>query len=388
MEIHALLKLLAAQDGSDLYLSTGAPPCAKFNGVLKPLGTDALKAGEVALIADGIMDAEQRQQFERELEMNLALSLPGVGRFRVNIFKQRNEVSIVARNIKLEIPRFEDLKLPPILLDTIMEKRGLVLFVGATGSGKSTSLAALIDYRNRHSSGHIITIEDPVEYIHRHKKSIINQREVGVDTRSFHAALKNTLRQAPDVILIGEIRDRETMEHALAFADTGHLAISTLHANNANQALDRIINFFPEDRRPQLLNDLRNNLQAFVSQRLVRTTDGKRRAAVEVMLGTPTVRDFIKRNEFSELKGIMEKSEVSGMLTFDTALFNLVVEGAIDEDEALKNADSVNNLRLRLKLHQDGAAIQQKTPPAPPVAAQELDTKDWGLVDDIDTPAQ
>ncbi|SEI21033.1 PilT/PilU family type 4a pilus ATPase [Pseudomonas asplenii] len=388
MEIHALLKLLAAQDGSDLYLSTGAPPCAKFNGVLKPLGTDALKAGEVALIADGIMDAEQRQQFERELEMNLALSLPGVGRFRVNIFKQRNEVSIVARNIKLEIPRFEDLKLPPILLDTIMEKRGLVLFVGATGSGKSTSLAALIDYRNRHSSGHIITIEDPVEYIHRHKKSIINQREVGVDTRSFHAALKNTLRQAPDVILIGEIRDRETMEHALAFADTGHLAISTLHANNANQALDRIINFFPEDRRPQLLNDLGNNLQAFVSQRLVRTTDGKRRAAVEVMLGTPIVRDFIKRNEFSELKGIMEKSEVSGMLTFDTALFNLVVEGAIDEDEALKNADSVNNLRLRLKLHQDGAAIQQKTPPAPPVAAQELDTKDWGLVDDIDTPAQ
>ncbi|WP_026145634.1 PilT/PilU family type 4a pilus ATPase [Pseudomonas asplenii] len=386
MEIHALLKLLAAQDGSDLYLSTGAPPCAKFNGVLKPLGTDALKAGEVALIAEGIMDAEQRQQFDRELEMNLALSLPGVGRFRVNIFKQRNEVSIVARNIKLEIPRFEDLKLPPVLLDTIMEKRGLVLFVGATGSGKSTSLAALIDYRNRHSSGHIITIEDPVEYIHRHKKSIINQREVGVDTRSFHAALKNTLRQAPDVILIGEIRDRETMEHALAFADTGHLAISTLHANNANQALDRIINFFPEDRRPQLLNDLGNNLQAFVSQRLVRTTDGKRRAAVEVMLGTPTIRDFIKRNEFSELKGIMEKSEVSGMLTFDTALFNLVVEGAIDEEEALKNADSVNNLRLRLKLHQDGATVQHKTPPAPPVATPEPDVKDWGLVDDGDSP--
>ncbi|MGY2283884.1 PilT/PilU family type 4a pilus ATPase [Pseudomonas gingeri] len=383
MEIHALLKTLAAQDGSDLYLSTGAPPCAKFNGVLKPLGTEALKAGEVALIADGIMDAEQRQQFERELEMNLAMSLPGVGRFRVNIFKQRNEVSIVARNIKLEIPRFEDLKLPPILLETIMEKRGLVLFVGATGSGKSTSLAALIDYRNRHSSGHIITIEDPVEYIHRHKKSIINQREVGVDTRSFHAALKNTLRQAPDVILIGEIRDRETMEHALAFADTGHLAISTLHANNANQALDRIINFFPEDRRSQLLNDLGNNLQAFVSQRLVRTTDGKRRAAVEVMLGTPTIRDFIKRNEFSELKGIMEKSEISGMQTFDTALFHLVVEGAIDEEEALKNADSVNNLRLRLKLHQDnGALAQQNTPPAPPVAARELDVKDWGLVDD------
>ncbi|NWD75942.1 PilT/PilU family type 4a pilus ATPase [Pseudomonas gingeri] len=387
MEIHALLKTLAAQDGSDLYLSTGAPPCAKFNGVLKPLGTESLKLGEVAAIADGIMDAEQRQQFERELEMNLAMSLPGVGRFRINIFKQRNEVSIVARNIKLEIPRFEDLKLPPILLETIMEKRGLVLFVGATGSGKSTSLAALIDYRNRHSSGHIITIEDPVEYIHRHKKSIINQREVGVDTRSFHAALKNTLRQAPDVILIGEIRDRETMEHALAFADTGHLAISTLHANNANQALDRIINFFPEDRRPQLLNDLGNNLKAFVSQRLVATLDGKRRAAVEVMLGTPTVRDFIKRNEFSELKGIMEKSELIGMRTFDTALFELVVEGAIDEEEALKNADSVNNLRLRLKLHQDTAALTvQKTPPAPPIAAKELDAQDWGLVEDGNSP--
>ncbi|AMB85005.1 type IV pili twitching motility protein PilT [Pseudomonas agarici] len=383
MEIQALLKILAVQDGSDLYLSTGAPPCAKFNGVLKPLGTEALKAGEVALIADAIMDAEQRLQFERELEMNLAMSLPGVGRFRINIFKQRNEVSIVARNIKLEIPRFEDLKLPPILLQTIMEKRGLVLFVGATGSGKSTSLAALIDYRNRHSGGHIITIEDPVEYIHRHKKSIINQREVGVDTRSFHAALKNTLRQAPDVILIGEIRDRETMEHALAFADTGHLAISTLHANNANQALDRIINFFPEDRRSQLLNDLGNNLQAFVSQRLVRTTDDKRRAAVEVMLGTPTIRDFIKRNEFAELKGIMEKSEISGMQTFDTALFQLVVEGAIDEEEALKNADSVNNLRLRLKLHHDNGALAQQTmPPAAPVAAPELDVKDWGLVDD------
>ncbi len=388
MDIHALLKTLAAQDGSDLYLSTGAPPCGKFNGVLKPLGTESLKLGEVAAIADGIMDPEQRLQFERELEMNLALSLPGVGRFRINIFKQRNEVSIVARNIKLEIPRFEDLKLPPILLETIMEKRGLVLFVGATGSGKSTSLAALIDYRNRHSSGHIITIEDPVEYIHRHKKSIINQREVGVDTRSFHAALKNTLRQAPDVILIGEIRDRETMEHALAFADTGHLAISTLHANNANQALDRIINFFPEDRRPQLLNDLGNNLKAFVSQRLVNTQDGKRRAAVEVMLGTPTVRDFIKRNEFSELKGIMEKSEIIGMRTFDTALFELVVEGAIDEEEALKNADSVNNLRLRLKLHQDTAALTvQKTPPAPPVAAKELDAKDWGLVEDGSSPS-
>src|SRR5471032_1094967 len=369
MDIHALLKTLAAQDGSDLYLSTGAPPCAKFNGVLKPLGTDSLKLGEVAAIADGIMDAEQRLQFERELEMNLALSLPGVGRFRINIFKQRNEVSIVARNIKLEIPRFEDLKLPPILLETIMEKRGLVLFVGATGSGKSTSLAALIDYRNRHSSGHIITIEDPVEYIHRHKKSIINQREVGVDTRSFHTALKNTLRQAPDVVLIGEIRDRETMEHALTFADTGHLVISTLHAHNANQALDRIINFFPQERREQLLHDLANNLKAFVSQRLVRTLDGQRRAAVEVMLGTPTIADLILRNEFGELKTIMEKSLELGMQTFDGALFGLVVEGAISEAEALKHADSVNNLRLRLKLYADSSPTSQRPP------------GDWDLMD-------
>ncbi|MEO4015208.1 PilT/PilU family type 4a pilus ATPase [Pseudomonas rossensis] len=356
MEIDALLRLLASQNGSDLYLSTGAPPSARFEGVLRPLADQPFKPGEVAAIAASIMDAEQRLEFDRELEMNLAISLTGIGRFRVNIFKQRNDVSIVARNIKLDIPRFEDLKLPPVLLEMVMLKQGLMLFVGATDSGKSTSLAALIDYRNRHSSGHIITIEDPVEYIHRHKKSIINQREVGVDTRSFHAALKNTLRQAPDVVLIGEIRDRETMEHALAFADTGHLVISTLHAHNANQALDRIINFFPEERRTQLLHDLGNNLKAFVSQRLVRTRDGQRRAAVEVMLGTPTIGDLIRRNELDELKNIMEKSAELGMQTFDGALFTLVMEGVISEDEALKNADSVNNLKLRLKFHNDGAS--------------------------------
>ncbi|WP_297835579.1 PilT/PilU family type 4a pilus ATPase [Pseudomonas sp.] len=383
MDFPALLKILASQDGSDLFLSTGAPPCAKFNGVLKPLSTEALKPGVVAAVAESIMDVEQRLEFERELEMNLAVSLAGIGRFRINIFKQRNEVSIVARNIKLEIPLFEDLKLPPVLLDVVMEKRGLVLVIGATGSGKSTSLAAMIDYRNRNSGGHIITIEDPVEFIHRHKKSIINQREVGVDTRSFHAALKNTLRQAPDVILIGEIRDRETMEHALAFADTGHLAISTLHANNANQALDRIINFFPEDRRPQLLHDLGNNLKAFISQRLVKTQDGKRRAAVEVMLGTPTIRDFIQRNELTELKGIMEKSGNLGMQTFDGALYDLVVEGAISEEEAMKNADSQNNVRLRLKLHRDnGSPKNISTPPAPPQPAAEPNVANWGLVDD------
>ncbi|MNZ26863.1 Twitching mobility protein [compost metagenome] len=379
MDIQSMLKILATQDGSDLYLSTGAPPCVKINGVLKPLSNEPMRNGDVARIAHSIMDDEQRVEFERELEMNLAIAVGNVGRFRVNIFKQRNEVSIVARNIKLDIPRFEDLNLPEVLLKTVMEKRGLVLFVGGTGSGKSTSLAALIDHRNRNSGGHIITIEDPIEYVHRHRKSIINQREVGVDTRSFHAALKNTLRQAPDVILIGEIRDRETMEHALAFSETGHLAISTLHANNANQALDRIINFFPEERRPQLLNDLGNNLKAFVSQRLVRTRDGKRRAAVEVLLGTSTISDLIKRSEFSSIKEIMEKSRALGMQTFDQALFDLVVEGVICEDEAVKNADSANNLRLRLKLHRDGVASPQVKAAAPAPVTEAADASNWGL---------
>ncbi|MDX1342616.1 MAG: PilT/PilU family type 4a pilus ATPase [Reinekea sp.] len=344
------LRILEKNDGSDLYLSTGAPPCAKFHGVLKPLDKAPMAPGTIADIAHEIMDAEQREEFDRELEMNLAISIPKVGRFRVNIFKQRNEVSIVARNIKTDIPKFEDLKLPEVLKDVIMAKRGLVLFVGGTGSGKSTSLAALIDHRNSHSGGHIITIEDPVEYVHKHKKCIVNQREVGVDTRSWHAALKNTLRQAPDVILIGEIRDRETMEHAMAFAETGHLAISTLHANNANQAIDRIINFFPEERRPQLLMDLSTNLKAFVSQRLVPTKDGKRCAAVEILLGTKTISEIILRGDFHDIKEVMEKSENLGMRTFDGALFSLYQEDRITLEEALKNADSPNNLRLRIKL--------------------------------------
>lgn len=358
MEFEDMLIKLATENGSDLYLATGAVPSIKFNGVLTPIQEHPMELGQVAEIANRIMDEEQRIIFDKELEMNLALSLSKVGRFRVNIFRQRNEISIVARNIKLDIPTFEELKLPPILLDVIMEKRGLVLFVGATGSGKSTTLAALIDHRNTNTSGHIITIEDPIEYVHPHKKSIINQREVGVDTRSFHAALKNTLRQAPDVILIGEIRDRETMEHALAFAETGHLAISTLHANNANQALDRIINFFPEERRPQLMNDLGNNLKAFVSQRLVKTKDGKRRAAIEVLLGTATIQDMIRRGDFGNIKEIMEKSVNLGMKTFDQCLFELFCEGAIDEEEALRNADSVNNLKLKIKLHTENGALQ------------------------------
>ena len=347
--IQEWLKTLARDKGSDLYLSTGAPPCAKFQGKLKPIANEVLKPGEIREIAYELMDDTQIADFERELEMNLATSIAGYGRFRVNIFIQRSEVSIVARNIVAEIPNWQDLRLPEIMLDVIMRKRGLVLFVGGTGSGKSTSLAALIDYRNSNSNGHIVTVEDPVEYVHRHKKCIVNQREVGVDTRSWHNALKNTLRQAPDVILIGEIRDRETMEHALAFAETGHLCLSTLHANNANQALDRIVNFFPEERRPQLMMDLSQNLQAFVSQRLIPTVDNKRVAAIEVLLGTPLVSDIILRGQFDGLKEVMEKSENLGMKTFDQACFELYQEGLITEEEALRNADSANNVRLKIK---------------------------------------
>ena len=354
MRIVEWLKILSAEGGSDLYLSTGAPPCAKFQGALKPISGDILQPGEIKDIANEIMDTVQRETFEEDLEMNLAISVSGYGRFRINIFVQRNEVGIVARNIVADIPRWQDLRLPQVLTEVIMRKRGLMLFVGATGSGKSTSLAALIDYRNANSSGHIVTIEDPVEYVHNHKKSIVNQREVGVDTRSWHNALKNTLRQAPDVILIGEIRDRETMEHAISFAETGHLCISTLHANNANQALDRIVNFFPEERRPQLLMDLSMNLQCVVSQRLVPTVDKKRCAAVEVLLGTPRVGELIQRGEFDGIKEVMRKSESSGMKTFDSAVFELQQEGLIDEEEALRNADSQNNVRLKIKLANEG----------------------------------
>jgi len=361
MQIEQWLKTLADQGGSDLYLSTGAPPCAKFDGQLRPIGSGVLGPGEIAKIAAEIMDDQQAEEFRRELELNLAVSMPGVGRFRVNIFNQRNEVSIVARHIVTEIPSWQSLGLPPILTDLIMRKRGLILFVGATGSGKSTSLAAIIDHRNSNSAGHIVTIEDPVEFVHRHKRSIVNQREVGVDTRSWHNALKNTLRQAPDVILIGEIRDRETMEHAISFAETGHLCISTLHANNANQALDRIINFFPEERRKQLLLDLSLNLQSFVSQRLIPNIEGGRSCAVEVLLGTPTVKELILRGEIGGIKEVMEKSEEQGMKTFDKALFDLYQLGKISEEEALRNADSANNLRLRIKLAREGG-VQAPAP--------------------------
>lgn len=361
------LKVLAKHDGSDLYLSTGAPPSAKFNGELKPLAKQPLPPGVIKKLAYELMNEEQISDFEHKPEMNMALSEPGVGRFRINIFKQRNEISMVIRNIKTDIPNLNDLGLPEVLKSMIMKKNGLILFVGGTGSGKSTSLAALIDYRNSNSKGHIITIEDPIEFVHSHKKSIINQREVGVDTDSYEDALKNTLRQAPDVILIGEIRDSETMEHALAFAETGHLAISTLHANNANQALDRIINFFPEERHKQVLNDLSLNLRAFVSQRLIPTIDNKRCAAIEILLGTPMISDLIKKGQVAEIKEVMEKSEGIGMQTFDNALIKLFNAGRISKDMAVKNADSENNVRLKIELA-DGVQT--------PVAESEEEEKD------------
>lgn len=360
MDFKAFLKIMVDQDASDIYISSGAPVSAKINGALTPLEKEIQTPATVKAIAYSIMDAGQITEFERKPEMNLAISEEGIGRFRVNIFKQRNSISLVIRNIKTDIPSWESLGLPPILTDIIMAKRGLVLFVGATGSGKSTSLASLIDHRNTNSAGHIITIEDPIEFIHQHKKSIVNQREIGVDTDSYEDALKNTLRQAPDVILIGEIRDRDTMEHAIAFAETGHLAISTLHANNANQALDRIINFFPEERRNQLLLDLSLNLRAFVSQRLVKTPDGKRAAAVEVLLGTPLVQDLVRKGDIHSIKEVMEKSVNLGMQTFDGALFNLYKEGKINLDEAIRNADSPNNLRLKINLSEDQSSKPKK----------------------------
>jgi len=354
MELKDLLKVMVDKDGSDLFLSTGAPPSMKAHGRLIAMTDKVLPPGYTRKIANQIMNEDQRTEFEEKLEMNLALMEEGIGRFLVNIFVQRNEVGLVCRSIATDLPDYRNLGLPEILPKLMMNKNGLILFVGGTGSGKSTSLASLIDYRNQNSEGHIITIEDPVEFIHPHKKSIVNQREVGVDTLSYEEALKNTLRQAPDVILIGEIRTMETMEHALAFAETGHLCLSTLHANNANQALDRIINFFPEERHKQLYLDLSLNLRGFVSQRLVKTPDGKRAAAIEILLGTPRVADLIKNGKVEEIKEVMEKSENIGMKTFDSALFDLYRSGKISLEEALKNADSENNLRLKISLAESG----------------------------------
>ena len=358
MMFHMLSKVVE-YGGSDLFISADFPPSIKHQGLMKPLGQQNLPSDQTKLFAYSLMNEKQRLEFETELECNFAISVPNVSRFRVNVFQQQLHVGMVIRTITAEIPNFTKLQLPTSLKDVIMEKRGLVLVVGGTGSGKSTSLAAMIDHRNENSAAHIITVEDPVEYVHKHKKSMITHREVGVDCHSWHNALKNTLRQAPDVILIGEIRDTETMEHAIAFAETGHLCLGTLHANNANQALDRIINFFPDERRNQLLMDLSSNMKAIISQRLVRTEDGRgRRAAVEIMLNTPLMSDLILKGNFHELKEVMSKSRELGMQTFDQALFDLYNQGAIAYEEALRNADSVNELRLQIKLKSSRANPQ------------------------------
>ena len=361
---HMLTKVVE-YGGSDLFITADFPPSIKLQGLMRPLGQQELTADKTKLFAYSLMNEKQRQEFENEWECNFAINVPHVSRFRVNVFKQQLQIGMVIRTITSEIPTFQKLKLPESLKHVIMEKRGLVLVVGGTGSGKSTSLAAMIDHRNENSAGHIITVEDPVEYVHKHKKSMITHREVGVDCHSWQHALKNTLRQAPDVILIGEIRDTETMEHAIAFAETGHLCLGTLHANNANQALDRIINFFPEERRNQLLMDLSSNMKGIISQRLVRTQDGKgRRAAIEILLNTPLISDNILKGQFHALKEIMSKSRELGMQTFDQALFDLYNEGAISYDEALRNADSVNELRLQIKLkatRQEGAPVAMMT---------------------------
>jgi twitching motility protein PilU len=352
--LHKLLTVMNQQGGSDLFISADFPPSMKHQGAMKPLSQQKLTPEITRALALSIMNDKQKHEFEAEMESNFAISLPGVCRFRINVFVQQQAVGMVCRTIASEIPNFEKLDLPPVLKDVIMTKRGLVLVVGGTGSGKSTTLAAMIDYRNTNQAGHIITVEDPVEYVHKNKASLITHREVGVDTLSWHHALKNTLRQAPDVILIGEIRDTETMEHAIAFAETGHLCLGTLHANNANQTLDRIINFFPEERRTQLLGDLSANLKAVVSQRLIRTQDGKgRKAAIEILLNTATIAEMILKGQFQGIKEIMHKSRELGMCTFDQALYELYNKGYIAYDEAIRNADSANGLRLQIKLHGD-----------------------------------
>jgi twitching motility protein PilU len=350
--ITKLLTAMSKAGGSDLFVSKDFPPAIKMQGAMQPLTNQKLTGDVTRDLAHSLMNARQREEFERDLECNFAISLPSVSRFRVNVFMQQQNVGMVIRTIANEIPDFAKLGLPETLKEIIMTKRGLVLVVGATGSGKSTSLAAMIDHRNRNSAGHIVTVEDPVEFVHQSHQSLITHREVGIDTRSWHNALKNTLRQAPDVILIGEIRDTETMEHAIAFAETGHLCLGTLHSNSANQTIDRIINFFSEERRKQLLMDLSSNLRAIISQRLVRTADGKgRKAAIEILINTPIIADKLLKGEFHEIKAIMAKSRELGMKTFDWSLFELYNEGTITYDEAIRNADSANELRLNIKLN-------------------------------------
>ncbi len=348
--IHALLKAMVQHGGSDLFIAKDFAPTMKVHGTMKALSSQKLTPDIARKLAQALMNPTQREEFEREHECNFAISLPGISRFRVNVFLQQQTVAMVIRTITSEIPNLEKLGLPEVLKEIITTKRGLILVVGGTGSGKSTTMAAMLDHRNATAPGHIITVEDPVEYVHTSKQCLVTHREVGVDTHSWHNALKNTLRQAPDVILIGEIRDLETMEHALAFAETGHLCMGTLHANNANQTLDRVVNFFPDERKPQVLMDIASNLKAVVSQRLIRTVDGKRKPAIEILLNTPTVAELLAKGQSAAIKPVMDKSRELGMQTFDQALFDLYDAGYIAYDEAIRNADSANELRLAIKL--------------------------------------
>ena len=354
--INDLLKLMVSRNGSDLFITGDFPPAMKVDGKVTKVSPQPLNAGHTLALARAIMSDKQAAEFERTKECNFAISPPGVGRFRVNAFIQQGKVGMVMRVIPAVLPTIDGLGVPQVLKDVVMAKRGLAILVGETGSGKSTTLAAMVDWRNEQSFGHIITIEDPVEFVHPHKNCVVTQREVGLDTDSWQAALKNSLRQAPDVILMGEVRDRETMEHAIAFAETGHLCLCTLHANSANQALDRIINFFPEEHRAQLLLDLSLNLKAMVSQRLIPKQDSKgRTAVVEIMLNTPLISDLIFRGDVTEIKEIMKKSRNLGMQTFDQALFDAFESNTITYEDALRNADSVNDLRLQIKLNSQRA---------------------------------
>jgi twitching motility protein PilU len=358
-----LLTAMSKAGASDLFIASDFPPSMKVHGTMQPMTSQKLSGDFTRQLANCLMNQRQRDEFAKELECNYAISMPGVARFRVNVFVQQQNIGMVIRTIPAVIPDFATLALPDILKDIVMTNRGLVLVVGATGSGKSTSLAAMIDHRNRTSPGHIITVEDPVEFVHQSQQSLVTHREVGIDTHSWHHALKNTLRQAPDVILIGEIRDAATMEHSIAFAETGHLCLCTLHANSANQTIDRIINFFSEERRKQLLMDLSSNLKAIVSQRLIRTVDGKgRRAAMEILINTPIIAEKILKGEFHEIKAIMGKSRELGMRTFDWSLFELYNAGDISYDEAIRNADSANELRLNIKLNGTRAAPAMTVP--------------------------
>lgn len=351
MDVSSLLRLMNEKKASDLFITAGLPPSMKVDGRINPISQTVLKPEDTEAIITDMMSPGQREEFDATHECNFAIFEEGIGRFRASAFYQRNHASIVLRRIEGQIPTIDELHLPPILKSLSMTKRGLIVFIGATGTGKSTSLAAMLGYRNHNGSGHIVTIEDPIEFVHEHDGCIISQREVGIDTESYEVALKNTLRQAPDVILIGEIRDRETMSHAIAFSETGHLCMATLHANNANQAMDRIINFFPEDRRPQLFMDLSMNMKAFIAQQLIPRANGKgRRVCVEILLGTPLAKDLIRKGEIHKLKELMKQSGQQGMITFDQALFELYKAGEITYDDALHYADSANEVRLLVKL--------------------------------------